>query len=160
MRRSEENVWQTEVSDNGTPPNELYRPYGYDLADGSWPSTSDDGTPPNELYRPYGYDPADGSASSEASPTSHRNNSPRYAPTEGTDTESYDLSNITRSPNSARDPMTGSDDSSAAGSPGRQSTDNDGTDTPPMDEVHGVAAVDSYYGYHSPTRMLEHDRAC
>ena len=28
---------------------------------------------------------------------------------------------------------------------------DDGTDTPPIEEMHGVAAVDGYYGYHSPT---------
>ena len=28
---------------------------------------------------------------------------------------------------------------------------DEGMDTPPMEEVHGVAAVDGYYGYHSPT---------
>ena len=53
-----------------------------------------------------------------------------------------------------------SDDSSAAGSPGRQSTDTDGTSTPPIDGVHGVAAVDSYYGYYSPTREFGLDRDC
>ena len=99
MRRSEEVVRHTDVVDDSEPSEALFRPFGYDLADDSEPSG--------------------------ASTTSYHMRSPVYAPTEGTGTESYDLSNVTRSPLSEHD-MPGSDDGSAAGSPGRQSTDNDG----------------------------------
>jgi hypothetical protein len=98
MRRSEEDVRHTEVSD--------------DSADGSR-------TPSNSLYRPYGYDSADASSPSGTSTTSYHMNSPPppvYAPTDGTETESYDLSNVTRSSGSERDEP-GSDDGSATGSP-------------------------------------------
>ena len=140
MRRSEEIVRHTE-------------------ANGSWPS---DGSTPPEASATSDHDisPRYAPTTSAASTTSYHGISPRYDPTEGTETESYDLSNITRSPNSAHDPITGSNDSSAAGSPGRQSTDTDGTSTPPIEGVHGVAAVDSYYGYYSPTREFGLDRDC
>ena len=62
---------------------------------------------------------------SEASTTLYHARTPVYALSPGTTTESYDLSNITRSPVSERD-MPSSDDDGAAASPGRQSTDSDG----------------------------------
>ena len=61
---------------------------------------------------------------SEASTTSYHMRTPVYAPTEGTETKLYNLSNITHSPISECD-MPGSDDNSTAGSPGCQSTDSD-----------------------------------
>ena len=34
---------------------------------------------------------------------------------------------------------------------------DDGTDTPPIEEMHSVAAVDAYYSYHSPTEHSTDD---
>ena len=59
---------------------------------------------------------SDASSPSGTSTTSYHTHAPVYAPTEGTETESYDLSNITRSSGSERD-APGSGDGSATGSP-------------------------------------------